>query len=281
MQKLALLMLVLFLLPYANACFVSTDIELQMEETPTVPLGGKTTAEINVTISWGMGLFIPLPLMIHLEVEEIPSWLTISLSPTSFNITPIGFFGGQISKNVELTFYAHKETEAFIPNSFTIYAYTDKNFLMRASEKRKEFYVMQDFYDGGIVAEFPNNVKVIKGESTQVNMNITNNCNSPVVIEIKDENTTNFTLIYSDKFTISSHSEKSVSFRISSDKIGRENARIKITYYPSQKPSARNSIEVPVLLISASKGMAGGSAISVAIIIIIIAIIIYAIWRRK
>lgn len=277
-----LLFTLIFILifPYANACFVSSDIEIKFDDSiPPVPLGEKVATEVNITFSWGFGAFLPLPLTIYLEVES-PSWAIVTLSKDSVQLNPMGLFGGEESKNVELKILAREETEAFIEYPLTIRAYTDGNFLINGAENEKSTYIMQDFYDRGIEVEFPSSISLIKGESRTVYLNITNNCNAPLTIEIEKENVSGFSFIYDETVNVPSHSTKSFRVTITAEEISRTYGWLNVTYYSPEK-GERRYVEVPVYLISASEGVGGGSAISIAIIIIIIAIIIYAVWKKR
>jgi len=104
-------MLAIFL-PSAEACFVSSGIEIDVGDVPSVPPSDSVTMDATVTFRWGFGSFIPLPVTIYFDINNVPGWLYASPSMHSFTVTPKGLTGGEEKKTITITLTSNKETAA-------------------------------------------------------------------------------------------------------------------------------------------------------------------------
>jgi len=266
------------LLPVVNAGFINSDIKMEMEEFPPVSVGEKIYRDLNINFSWGMGLLFPTSIEIFLEVEA-PEWLVASLSENSFKITPQGFYGGEINKSIKVELFARNEVEGFVDYELKIKAYTDGNFFIKGCDEELITYVMQNFYDRGIGVEFPSKISIIKGETISFTMNITNNCNSAIDIELITDNISKIHLMHEKKFSVPSHSKKSLNLRISANETGEEDGKIILKYYPSANRNITNYVEIPVKIVCSEK--ASNLWVLILIVTIIILVLIYFLWKKK
>ena len=153
MKKFCTLFILLSVFPIAHAGFVSSSITIESENPDAVPLGKTVTSNANITFSWGVGAIIPIPITITLEVLDVPSWLSVSLSRNEFPVTPSGLMGGQTSQNIQLSFRADAEIDAFEEHSLTLHASTTGNFIIKSTESSSAIYVMEDYVDNGLIIE--------------------------------------------------------------------------------------------------------------------------------
>lgn len=270
----------LFILPAASAGFISSDLELHVEEAPPIPLNEAVTIKANLNFSWGFGAIFPMPLTIYIEFENIPDWLYVSANPSSFTITPLGWRGGSVGRDFTITFRAKDETNAFVIYNLVLKAYTNGSFLINGAESEKAINVMQDFNDRGLTIEKAKG-KVKLHESKTFYLNVTNNCNAPIVVNIQQENESKFfELSYENNQIIPSKSKKSISFTVSAKKTGKETIPIKITYFPTGHEERKNDAYTTITLES-YESASNIKAISIGIIIVIIASIIVVILKRR
>lgn len=280
MKKVIILaMICMAFLPLSDAGFVFSEINISIDEPEPIPVGKSVSVDANITVKWGAGSIIPIPLTVYVEAKDVPEWLTVTPSPSQFSITPTGIFGGSKSKNVKIVFQAIKEIEAFVGYGVKIHVYTNGSFIIKGSEATAYVYPMEDFVDKGLIIEAPSEVSLYRGEEKKVYFNVTNNCNAKLVVEIEEENATGFSFS-STKFYISPNERKRISIGITPDVSKEANIRIKFNYYPDEHEDKKNYEEVSLTLISKTRG-GGGGALAVGVVIIIIGIILFIIWKRK
>jgi len=280
MKKFATLMVLLLFFPAASAGFVSSSLTIDAEEPPAVPADGSVSMKANVTLSWGFGMFFPLPVTVEISVENVSSWLSVSVTPETFTLTPSGFMGGETGKDITITLRSIKETSAFVSEPITLRAKTSGNFLLRGAEASRQIYVMQDFADNGITIEAPSAVHMYRGEEKTIYFNITNKCNSNVYITIEPDNITGFTLSHDSSISIPSKERKAVAVRIKADDIAEERAILRFGYYPPGHEELKNyqSIELPL----ESHARPGGGSLAMGIVVaLVIILIIVGIWKKK
>lgn len=280
MKKIiSLFMACMAFLPLTNAGFIFSEIEINVDEPSPIPIGKSESVDANITLKWGAGSIIPIPLTVYVEAKDVPDWLSVTPSPSQFSVTPTGIFGGSESKNVKIVFQANKEVEAFVGYSVKLHVYTNGSFFIKGSEAIKYIYPMEDFIDKGLTIESPSAVNLYRGEEKKVYFNVTNNCNAKVVVEIEEENATGFSFSYT-KFSLLPKERKKISVDITPDVSKEANVRIKFNYYPEGYENRKNYEEVYLTLISRSKG-GGGGALAVGLVIIIIGAILFIIWKKK
>lgn len=274
-----LLFPVLLLLPFASACFVSSDIEISVDEPPAIPVGKQVTINANVTLSWGFGAIFPLPVVVELSIKEAPYWLSASLSQNKINFKPSGFFGGSESKIIQINLIANEEVEAFVPYKLILYAHTNGSLLVRGAEREVTVNVMEDFYDRGLDVEKPSIIKAVEGKDKTFYINITNKCNAPVNIKMEMENLSGFFVSYSkNNFNLPSKSEKRVRVTLRGENAGNVNAMLKISY--STQTGAEKELFVPLSIKVYSRG-GGGGAVAIAIAVVVAVLILFFAWWKK
>jgi len=280
MKKFAAAMAILMFLPVASAGFISSSLTIDAEEPPAVPPDGSIKVAANVTLSWGFGMFFPLPVTVEVSVENVSDWLSASVSPASFTLTPAGITGGETGRDITITLRSLKETTAFVSEPITIRAKTSGNFLLRGAEASKQIYVMQGFADNGITIEAPSGVHLYKGEEKNIYFNITNKCNSNIYLTIEAENVTGFTISHDSSISIAQKERKTVAIKIKADESTEERAIFRFGYYPPGHEELKNyqTMELPL----ESHAKPGGGSLAIGIVVaIIILLIIVGIWKKK
>ncbi len=276
------------LLPSAEGCFVSSGIDLDVSDPQPIPPSDSVTINANVTFRWGFGSFLPLPVTVYLEVKDVPNWLYVSPSVSSFSVTPKGFTGGEERKVIPIKLTASAETKAFSYESITLHAYTNGSFLVQGSETEKKVTVMQDFVDKGISTQLSDSmINLVKGESEKVYLNITNMCNGDIYVKINIMNlssdwkvtATQPELVISSKYTGTPTKSIPLTFRASGK--GSEEEWIEVTYYPSSNPGwGEKTVAIPVFVKSSEPRISGGAIASAIFLLLIIALIIAIIWKK-
>jgi len=270
----------LMLAPFASAGFISSDMLLSADQPAAVPADGSVVMDAKINFSWGFGAIFPMPLTIYLEPEDVPEWLSVSVSPQSFTITPAGLRGGAIEKDVTIRLTSKEETDAFVLYSFTLHAYTNGSFLIKGAEDKKSVNVMQDFYDKGIRIDSPKKIRISNGGSKTIYVNITNNCNAPVTICFQQENETNmFEFSYENGTIIPSKVQKSLPITINAKKVGTQEMPFRIIYYPTGYEDKKNSVSTTITIESYGTG-SSFVALEIAIFVIIVASILIFVWKR-
>ena len=264
----------------ASAGFISSEIDLSIEQPSPVPVNEAVVVHGKVNFSWGFGAIIPMPLVIYLEAENVPDWLSVSIQPASFTITPVGWRGGSIEKDISITLRAKNEAPAFVTYNAAIHAFTNGSLLVNGAEDREALNVMQDFHDAGLFIG-RESAKLGIDESKEIKLNITNNCNSPVYVVVQLANESKFfDFSFPSMQLIQSHATSSVKISVTAKKIGKEEVPLKIEYYPAGHEEKKNYAYTNITL--ESYGKEGSmAAISIGIIIVIVASIIIVIWKRR
>ncbi len=270
------------LVPAAGASFVSTDMEMSVDEPSPVPVDGSITVDAHINFSWGFGAIIPTAVTVYVDAENVPDWLSVTCTPPSFVITPTGLKGGNIEKDIKIHLTSKQEIDAFTQYSFTLHAYTNGNFLIEAADAKKAVPVMQDFADHGIQVEHPSKIKCNAGDEKTVYLNITNDCNAPVTVSIERlNNTSAYSVSYDDNnIIIPARSQKQVSMRVEAKQMGAFDMPFKATYYPTGYPGKSNSVEFVISLESTEMKTDFVGAISIAIAVIIVAAVIAIAWKK-
>ena len=279
MKKIFVMASLLMLLPTVSAGFISSSINIDVNDPPAIPMDKSVTVNANVTLSWGFGMIFPLPVTIELSAMNVPDWLTVSITPDNFALTPSGFTGGETGKNVEISFRALKETTAFVSEPITIMATTSGNFLLKASEASHIIYVMEDFVDNGLTIEAPSGIHMYRGEEATIHFNITNKCNAPVYLQIEGENVSGFILSYENNVAIGSKERKDISIKIKAEEATEERMKLKFIYYPPGHEEMKNYQEIDIPITSKTKG--GGGSLAVGLVVVIVILIIFGLWKRK
>ncbi len=279
MKKIFAMISLFMLLPTASAGFISSSINIDVDDPPAIPMDKSVTVNANITLSWGFGMIFPLPATIEVSAENVPSWLTVSISPDNFVITPSGFTGGEAGKNVEISFHAIRETTAFVGESITIRASTSGNFLLKSSEATHTIYAMEDFVDNGLTIEAPSGVNMYKGEETTLHFNVTNKCNAPVYLQIEEENVSGFTFSHENNFAIGSKERKDISIKIKAEEAMEEKVKLKFIYYPPGHDEKKNYQEIEIPITSKTRG--GGGSLAIGLVVVVVLLIIFGLWKRK
>ncbi len=269
------------LMPQAGASFVSANMEMSVDEASPVPADGSITINAHINFSWGFGVIIPTAVTIYIDAENVPDWLSVTCTPSSFVITPTGFRGGSIKRDIEVHLTSKQEIEAFTQYSFTLHAHTNGNFLIGGADAKKAVAVMQDFADHGIQIDHPSKVECSSGEEKTIYLNITNDCNAPVTISIERlNNSSAYSVSYDNNIIIPSKSQKQITMKIEAREIGTFDMPFRVTYYPTGYPGKSNAVTFSISL--ESKGMETDfvGVISIAIAIIIVAVIIAIAWKK-
>ncbi len=280
-------MLAIFL-PSAEACFVSSGIEIDAGDAPIVPPSDSVTMNANVTFRWGFGSFIPLPVTIYFDINNVPGWLYASPSVHSFTVTPKGLTGGEEKKTVTITLTSNKETAAYSYDSFDIHVYTNGSFLVQGSGAEEKVTVSQDFNDKGISAQLSDStINVVKGESGKSYLNITNMCNGDIYVKINVMNLSSAWKVSSaqtdfvipSKYTGDNSKSIPLTFRASGK--GEEEGWVEVRYSPSANANwGEKTVTIPVLVKSTEPGISGGAIATAILLLLIVAVIIAVIWGK-
>jgi len=273
-------MATILLMPVASAGFISSEMNMEIESPSPIPYNEAVTLHAKINFSWGFGAIIPMPLVIYLSPENVPDWLSVSIQPSSFTITPLGWRGGSIEKDFTISMRATAEAPAYVTYTLGIRAFTNGSLIINGAETREAINVMQDFHDGGIIVE-GGELKLALKESGDMKINVTNNSNSPVYIEFYTLNESkSFDIAFPLKQLIPSHSTKVVSVGVTANRIGKEEVMLKIAYYPPNHQEKTNYAYTTITLKS-YENKNTVQAISIGIIIVIIISIIAVIWKKK
>jgi hypothetical protein len=242
----------------------------------------------TVTLTWGFGSFLPLPVMVYFDINNLPDWLYASPSMHSFTVTPKGLSGGDETRIITITLTSNKETGAYSYDSFDIHAYTNGSFLMKGSEAENKVTVSQAFNDRGISTKLSDsNINVIKGESKKSYLNITNMCNGDIYIKINVMNlssawkvsSTQTDFVIPSKYTGDNSKSIPLTFRASGN--GAEEGWINVTYYPSANENwGEKTVTIPVMVKSTEAGVSGGAIATAILLLLIVAVIIAVVWSK-
>lgn len=279
--------LVVMFLPAAQACFVSSNMDVQIEKSPLIPPDGSVTLTANLTFSWGFGAFLPLPVTIYVEVSGAPDWLYVSpVSP--FTITPQGWTGGSESRTFSVKMSSDEETSAFVYREMTIRAFTNGSFLVRGSEDTQTFRVAQDFIHRDLAPQLSTSaITLYTGESQRVHLNMTNRCNADLAVTVKPMN-------FSDEWTVrldrsemvipssfTGNPEVSLPLVFRAEGESEENGWLEITYYPVKDATwGPETVTVPIYAKSRDKGMAGGTIAAIIVLILLVVVIVALVWHK-
>lgn len=288
----ALLALFLLFIPLTNACFVSSTLEIDVEDIP--PLTPFTSVDIDadITFEWGFGALFVAPVVIYVEVETAPEWVHVEPSEDSFTVSQElfeGFFGGKESKTIPIKITPHKEIEAYISSPLKIHAYTNGSFLIKESDGEKEIYIHQNFQDRGVLLSSSfQRIEVKKGESEQIYLNLTNECNGDVTVTFHVENITedwdvSFTPSQQQVNVPSSYSrnnEKTVKITFRGKGEGSEEGMLKIKYFPTSNPEWGEKEESMTFSLKSTEKRSIGGLIGVVVLIIFL-FIIFILWKKR
>lgn len=286
---LVLFVAILFFFPLTNACFVSSEIDVDVGDIPPLKSLKTVSVDANITFRWGFGAIFLFPLNIYIEVKDVPEWVYVTLSETSLSISPEkifeGFFGGEEKRTVSITLTSHKEIEAYVDSTFKLHVYTNGSFLIRGSEDEEIVSIRQDFQDRGVVASLsPSTIEVKKGGSKKCYLNLTNECNGDITVIFEVENVTeNWKISFSQQQIIipssySGNNEKTITVTFQGE--GKGEGVLKIKYFPTANPDwGEKEVTIPFLLKSTEEKGTGG--IVAVTILIIFLIIIAFLWKKK
>ncbi|KAA0002193.1 MAG: hypothetical protein FE048_04310 [Thermoplasmata archaeon] len=285
----ALLALFVFFFPLTNACFVSSELEVEVEDVPPLTPLKTVSVDANITFRWGFGAIFLFPLTLYVEIKDVPEWVYITLSEASFTVAPEkifeGFFGGEKRKTISITLTPHKEIEAYVDSRFKLHVYTNGSFLIRGSEDEESVSIRQDFQNKGIIASLsPSTIKVKEGESKSCYLNLTNECNGDVTVTFEVENITdNWRISFSPQQIIIPSSYSGINKKtvvVTFRGKGSEEGLLKIQYSPSANPEwGKSEVYVPLLLESTEKGGIGGIIGIIAVIIFLL--FIAFLWKKR
>jgi len=284
----AILFLVLFFTA-AEACFVTSTLDVQIDQSEQVyiPPNDSVTLTANITLSWGFGAFLPLPVNIYVDVTDVPDW--VYASPiNSFTITPDGWSGGSESQIVTIKLSSEEETSAFVFGDITVHANTNGSFLVQGSEDLQTLRVAQDFEHRQLVPQLSTNaISMNTGEMRRVYVNLTNRCNADLVVLIEPMNFSSDWSIRMDhsEFIIPSaytgNPEVSIPLLIEAEDSSEENGWLAISYYPSKDIEwGPETLTISLNVKSQNEEMSGGTIAAVVVGILIVVVIIVLIWRK-
>ncbi|MGC9555031.1 MAG: hypothetical protein ACP5EK_06940 [Thermoplasmatota archaeon] len=279
--------LVVLFLPVAQACFVSSSLDLQIEEPPLISPDDTETLTANLTLSWGFGAFLPLPVTIYVEVMGAPDWLYVS-PVSSFTLTPQGWTGGSESRTFSVKMSASEETSAFVYQDLTIRAYTNGSFLVRGSEDTQSFRVAQDFVHRDLAPQVSASALTLyTGESQRVYLNMTNRCNADLAVTVKALNFSSDWTVRLDRTemvippSFTGNPEVSLPLVFKAEGESEENGWLEITYHPAKDSSwGPETVTVPIYAKSRDRGMAGGTIAAIIVLILLAVVIVALVWRK-
>jgi hypothetical protein len=284
----AILLLILFL-PAAEACFVTSSIDVQIEQSDQVILSPteSLTLTANLTLTWGFGAFLPLPVNIYVDVTQTPSWVHVS-PINSFAITPQGIRGGSESRTLSIKLSSSEETNAFVFQDLTIHAFTNGSFLVRGSEHTQTIQVAQDFKHLELAPQTSvSAISVTTGDTQRVYLNMTNRCNADLSVSVTPMNFSTDWSIRMDRSdfiipsTFTGDPEVSIPVVFKAESSSEENGWLEITYYPLKDAEwGPVTKTVPLQVNSQDERMPIGSIAILLIGLLIIIVIVVLIWRK-
>jgi hypothetical protein len=283
-----LLLLVLFF-PAAEACLVTSTIEMQVEQSDQIfiPPNDAVTLTANVTLSWGFGAFLPLPVNIYVEAMDLPSWVYVS-PINSFTITPQNIWGGSESQSISIRLTSSDTTNAFVFRDLTLQAFTNGSFLVRGSEGTQVIRVAQAFEHRELVPHMSmSSLSLTTGETQRIFLNMTNRCNADLSVSVKPMNFSSDWSIRNDRSEViipsnfSGNPEVSIPLLFKADDSSEENGWVEITYYPTKDAEwGPEIVTLPLFVKSRDEGTSIGTMATVAILLLIVVVIIVLIWRK-
>jgi len=285
--------LLVLLLPAASACFVSSDLTVNVDQPQPVPSedGDSVRLEANVTFSWGFGAFLPLPTTINVGVQDTPEWLMVSLDQNQLSITPQGLLGGDVSRTVSMTLSSVTETRAGSYDTFTLSLETPGNLLIQGTSYNETIQVSQEFVDNNITVELSDSdIRLNKGERQKVHLNLTNQCNGEVAVQVEVMNlsdaweVTSTSPFYDSTLYIPSSYEgddtASLPLTFESNEATTENIWLKITYQSTDSPDKGGTRLEAMSLRADTEGISFGTIAAVIVGILVILVIVAVVWRK-
>ena len=248
-ELLLLAFLFLLLSPTGDTCLIKSEMEIKVDNIP--PISPIDYVEINATLvyKWDIGAF-HVPVFIEIEKENLPKWLSVSISPQVFTITTDKFTGGEKRIPFKMILYPKEEVKAFSKANFTVYAKAKAIIpIIRNCETEKRVEVMQDFFNGKrLNLTIPHE---IIGDGTY-ELIIENNCNGDVMVELNFQDLNDWDVIFNKtKFVVPSkfsmENRKTIKMKI---KEGKSNSvgRIEMIYYPIGKSGEKERMYMNVYL---------------------------------
>lgn len=274
----------------ANACPVESNIEIEVEDVPPIPLYNSEIVTANITFRWDFGLAVLFPQVVNiwLEAINVPNWLSVIPSKKLFTIgAGLPIFHREFQWSVFIDLVAGKEIEAFVPSTFILRAYTNGSRFVKGSEDKKEISVMEDFYYKGINASISSSrIKVAERKEKKISLHLGNICNGDVMVELGAQTPKGWKITFGDsKFVIHSkfsNNEKDVEIKIDNEKgKGTGEGKIVVSYYPKDNPElGKEEIYIPLRL-EEKEGKGGVTGITAFVIGIVVLILLIGIWKKK
>jgi uncharacterized membrane protein len=282
--------LILLCIPLTEACFVSSLVELDIEDVSPLESSTSETIDANVAFEWGIGALFAAPVVIYIEVEKSPEWTYVETSEDSFTVQPgffEGFLGGSESETIPIKITTITEAEAFVSSPLKIRAYTNGSVLIQESMAEEEIYISQTFHDKGLFSSLSSqNIDMVKGESEQIVLNLTNECNGDVTVAFLIENLTeDWKISFSHQQIVipssySGNNEKTVSLKVKAEGEGSEEGTLKIQYFPTNNPEwGENEKSLTLFFKSTEKGSIGG--LIGVILLIVFLLILIVVWKKR
>ena len=285
----AALLLLVSMVSAAEACFVTSTIEVRVEQSDQVYISPTDSLILtaNLTLSWGFGAFLPLPVNIYVEVTETPSWVYVS-PIDSFTLTPQGVKSGSDSKTFTIKLSSSEETNAYVFQDLILHAFTNGSFLVRGSENSQTIQVAQDFNHRELTPQVSmSTISLTTGDTQRLYLNMTNRCNADLAVSVKPMNFSNDWQIRIDRseFIIPSSftgdPELAIPLLFKAESSSEENGWLEITYYPVKDAGwGPVTKTIPLFVESQDEGIPIGTIAAVAVGLLVIVVIVALIWRK-
>ncbi|KAA0013442.1 hypothetical protein B6U81_03680 [Thermoplasmatales archaeon ex4484_30] len=277
---------------YASTLKKEINIDIYVDNNVMIKARSMETITAKIEFYWSSFSIFPSKAEVHIEAVNVPEWLTVSISPSTFTLPVYGWIGND-TESVQINIKTSDVVQAFIPHSFKLHVYIPSSIGIKETHVYKEINVTMDFLDNGIGLTIPNvdfkNLKIKVGETERIDMIITNYCNGDVkvkleVINISDEWEIDFEpkdFVIPSLF--SGNNQKTVKIVISPEEAGRGEALIiaNYSYVNSMNSSYSSPISISMQAIKEKTNINMIILISIITTSIVIAVAIYLKKRGK
>jgi len=268
------------------------NIDIDVEDEVMLEMHDLKEITAKITVSWDFTPIIPSTVTIDVEAIEVPSWLTVNITPSSFDVSVVGV-DGKVEKYVTIELRAIELVEAFRPYTIKLYVHSSGGIGIEDSDVYKEITVKMD-YRGDITMEllefeYPG-IEVEKGKTREINVLLTNYCNADVRVYLELQGLSEkWEASYENNFTVpsefSGNNEKIVKINLKALDATEnwESIKLLAKYYPANAEG--NYTEKTTMLLFNIKAYEKTPEITnlliIAALIIIISLIIVVVILKK
>ncbi len=268
------------------------NIGIDVDEEVMLEMYDLKEITAKITVSWDFVPLVPSTLTIGVEIIEAPSWLTVNVIPSSFDVSVVGA-DGKVEKYVTIELRAIELVEAFRPYTIKLHVHSSGGIGIEDSEAYKEITVKMDCRGDMTMKllefEYPG-IRVKKGEIREINVLLTNYCNGDVRVYLELQGLSEkWEASYENNFTIpsefSGNNEKIVKINLKALDATEnwESVKLLAKYYPANAEG--NYTEKTTMLLFNLKAYEKTPEITnpliIAALIITISLIVVVVILRK